>query len=462
MLHIRYSYGLLVLERRLDDPVNAPFETVGSPVLLEKPVISRETFQTANDPFPEFRKNFPRPKTGGSRRFYLDQPSPGSSSELFHDVGLTADEMQRYSRHLVLSEVGLEGQRKLKHSSVLVAGLGGLGIPAAVGLVSAGVGRVGIVDSDLVELSNLQRQFIFSKEDLGRRKVESGVEKLSLVNPNIRVTPHPVRLDSGNAMEVIREYDVVVDATDNLPSRYLINDACVLQGKPDVFASVLGFDGQASVFSAPDGPCYRCLYPEPPPPDSVKSCEQAGVLNVIPGTMGSIQANQAIGILLGKGTPLIGRLLVFNGLDTSFSEIRFRKNSSCAVCGPNPTVTKLIDYEEFCGMKRTEANTESDMTVSQLKATIDSGKHLVLLDVREPFEYSLCHLESSTLIPVEDLPARMRELNRDSEIVVYCHVGIRSTTAVRQLRQAGFKNVKNLQGGIDAWAREVDTKMPTY
>ena len=350
----------------------------------------------------------------------------------------------------------------LKRSSVLVVGLGGLGIPAAVYLASAGVGRVGIADCDRVEMSNLQRQFIFSKADLGRRKVDAAEEKLGLLNPEIRVTPHPVRLDSGNAMEVIREYDVVVDATDNLPSRYLINDACVFQSKPDVFASVLGFDGQASVFSTPNGPCYRCLYPEPPAPDSVKSCEEAGVLNVIPGIMGSIQANQAIAILLEKGTPLIGRLLVFNGLDNSFNEIKFRKSSSCAVCGTHPSIPKLIDYEEFCGLKVTETPAEFNITARQLKTTIDSGKRPVLLDVREPYEYSLCRLESSTLIPVEELDTRLGELKRDSEIVVYCHVGIRSASAVRLLRQAGFANVRNLQGGIDEWARQVDNKMPRY
>ena len=397
------------------------------------------------------------------RRFYLDQPSRVSSSELFDTAGLTADEVQRYSRHLVLSEVGPEGQLRLKRASVLVVGLGGLGVPAAVYLVSAGVGRVGLVDSDLVELSNLQRQFIFSNADLGLRKVDAAGEKLGDINPNVRIIAHPVRLDSNNAMEIIRGYDVVIDATDNLPSRYLINDACVLQAKPDVFASVLGFDGQASVFSTPDGPCYRCLYPEPPAPDSVKSCEHAGVLNVIPSIMGSIQANQAIGILLGKGTPLIGRLLVFNGLDNSFDEIRFRKNSSCAVCGPNPTITRLIDYEEFCGLKRVETTgSEFDTTARELKAAIDSGKRPVLLDVREPYEYSLCHLESSTLIPVEELPDRMGELSKESELVVYCHVGIRSALAVKQLRHAGYRNVRNLLGGIDAWARDVDTTMPIY
>src|SRR3989454_6524403 len=304
-------------------------------------------------PSQNLEKYFQRHKTGQSRRFYLDQTSPVLSSELFDSIGLTANEMQRYSRHLVLPEVGPEGQRKLKGASVLVVGLGGLGVPAAVYLVSAGVGRVGIVDSDLVELSNLQRQFIFSEANLGRRKVDAAKERLGLLNPEIRVIPHAVRLDSSNAMEIIRKYDAVIDATDNLPSRYLINDACVLQAKPDVFASVLGFDGEASVFSTPDGPCYRCLYPEPPSAESVKSCAEAGVLNVIPGIMGSLQANQAIGILLGKGIPLIGRLLVFNGLDNSFSEIKFRKNSSCAVCGSHPTITQLIDYEEFCGLKRT-------------------------------------------------------------------------------------------------------------
>src|SRR2546422_7946988 len=413
-------------------------------------------------PSQNLEKYFQRHKTGQSRRFYLDQTSPVLSSELFDSIGLTANEMQRYSRHLVLPEVGPEGQRRLKRSSVLVVGLGGLGIPAAVYLVSAGVGRVGIADADLVEMSNLQRQFIFSKADLGQIKVDAAEEKLSLLNPEIRVTPHAVRLDSSNAMEVIRKYDVVVDATDTLPSRYLINDACVLQAKPDVFASVLGFDGQASVFSTPTGPCYRCLYPEPPTADSVKSCEEAGVLNVLPGIMGSIQANQAIMILLGKGTPLIGRLLVFNGLDNSFNEIKFRRNSSCAVCGTNPSITKLIDYEEFCGLKVTETPAEFDITAGQLKTAIDSGKRPVLLDVREPYEYSLCHLESSTLIPVEELDARLGELRRDSEIVVYCHVGIRSASAVRLLRQAGFANVRNLQGGIDEWARQIDNKMPRY
>ena len=378
------------------------------------------------------------------------------------DAPLTINELQRYSRHLVLPEVGPEGQLKLKQSSALVVGLGGLGVPAAVYLASAGVGKIGIVDFDPVELSNLQRQFLFSEADLGRRKVEVAKEKLSRVNPNVNVVTHAVRLDSTNAMKIIAQYDVVLDATDNVPSRYLINDACVLKDKPDVYAGVIGFNGQASVFHASRGPCYRCLFSQPPPTNSVKSCEEAGVLNVMPGIMGCIQANQAIGIILGKGTPLIRRLLVFNGLDNTFDEVKFRKNSSCAVCGPNPTITELIDYEEFCGTKQKEVRDEFDMTAKELKAAIDKGRKLVLLDVREPFEYSLCHLESSTLIPVDQLSLRLKELDLNDEIVAYCHVGIRSASAVSMLRENGFTNVRNLQGGIDAWAVQVDPKMPRY
>jgi sulfur-carrier protein adenylyltransferase/sulfurtransferase len=377
-------------------------------------------------------------------------------------LALTTNEVRRYSRHLVLPEVGPEGQQKLKQSSVLVIGLGGLGVPASVYLASAGVGRIGIVDFDPVELSNLQRQFLFSEADLGRRKVDVAEEKLAQVNPNITVVTHGVRLDSTNAIKIIGEYDVVLDATDNVPSRYLINDACVLQDKPDVYAGVIGFNGQASVFHASKGPCYRCLFSQPPPANSVKSCEEAGVLNVIPGIMGAIQANQAIGIILGKGTPLIGRLLVFNGLDNTFDEVKFRKNSSCAVCGPNATVTELIDYEEFCGTKQKVVISDVDVTPRELKASIDAGRKPILLDVREPFEYALCHLESSTLIPVDQLSHRLKELGLNDEIVVYCHVGIRSAGAVSLLRKNGFTNVKNLTGGIDAWAVQVDPEMPRY
>ena len=375
---------------------------------------------------------------------------------------LTAAEGQRYSRHLVLPEVGTEGQRRLKGSSVLIVGMGGLGIPAAVYLASAGVGKLGLVDHDVVEMPNLQRQFLFNETDIGRKKVEVAAERLRRTNPNIEVVAHIFKLDSGNALEVIRDYEIVVDATDNLPSRYLINDACVMLNKPDVYASVLGFDGQASVFWAPQGPCYRCLYPEPPPPESVRSCEDAGVLGVLPGIMGGLQATQAIQLLLEKGSPLVSRLMVFNGLDTSFDEVRIKKNGDCRVCGPNPTVTRLIDYEEFCGLKRQGTQTEFDVTPLELKTLIDQGKQILLLDVREPFENDLVSLEGSTLIPLRELPSRIKELGRDAELVVYCHVGVRSTEAVGLLRSAGFSKARNLKGGIDAWATQVDPKLRRY
>jgi adenylyltransferase/sulfurtransferase len=340
--------------------------------------------------------------------------------------------------------------------------MGGLGLPAAVYLASAGVGTIGIVDNDVVEMSNLQRQFLFSETDLGKRKVEVAKERLGQINPNVRVVGYDTRLDSGNALDVIGEYELVIDATDNLPSRYLINDACVLLGKPDVYASVMGFDGQASVFYAPQGPCYRCLYPKPPPPDSVKSCEDAGVLGVIPGILGGLQANQAVILLTGKGSPFIGRLIVFNGFENSFDEVRIKKDGACPVCGPNPTVTSLIDYEEFCGQPGNASKPAFDIAPIELSASIGTDKDLVLLDVREPYEYSMCHLDNAKLIPLGELPRRTAELDKDRPMVVYCHVGVRSTSAVAFLRGSGFTRVRNLQGGIDAWAVQVDKMMRRY
>jgi len=345
---------------------------------------------------------------------------------------------------------------------VVIVGVGGLGIPAAVYLTAVGVGKVGLVDGDTVEMSNLQRQFLFREVDIGRKKVHVAAERLRLVNPNIDVMTYDQSLDSRNALEVIRDYEVVVDATGSLPSRYLINDACVLLGKPDVYASAFGFDGQASVFFALEGPCYRCLSPDPPPPESVKSCEDAGIFGVLPGVMGVLQAVQAINVLLGTGSPLVGRLLVFNGLNTSFDEVRIKKDFACKVCGPNPTVTKLIDYDEFCGLKEMARPVEFDVTPMALKASIDRGEHVVLVDVRQAYEYELCHLEGARLLPLGQLQARMGELDKEGEIVVYCHVGVRSTQAVSLLRRAGFRNVRNLQGGIDAWARTVEPEMPRY
>jgi len=375
---------------------------------------------------------------------------------------LSNAERARYSRHLVMPEVGEDGQRRLKASSVVVVGAGGLGIPVSVYLAAAGFGRIGVVDGDVVELSNLQRQFLFSQADVGRPKADLLRFKLMAVNPNVRVEVHGEMLDSTNALKVLEPYDIVVDATDNFPSRYLINDACVFLGKPDVYASVFRFDGQASVFSTREGPCYRCLYPEPPPPESVQSCAEAGVFGVLTGIMGAVQANQALSIALGRGAPLAGKLLLFNGLETSFNELKIRKNPECPVCSAKPRVTKLIDYDEFCGVRRDAGVGVPEVDPMSLKAAIDGGRAPFLLDVREPYEYRLCHIEGSKLIPLGQLPSRLSELDRQSDIVVYCHSGERSANATRLLKSSGFGSVRNLKGGIKAWAQQVDAKMPVY
>ncbi len=374
--------------------------------------------------------------------------------------GLGKDEVERYSRQLVLPEMGHEGQLKLKRSSVLVVGAGGLGVPASVYLAAAGVGRLGIVDNDLVEASNLHRQTIYTEEDVDNPKAQVAAEKLRRVNPHIRVEPHQLRLDSSNAMDLLGRYDVVVDCTDNFPARYLINDACVFLGKPDVYASIFKFDGQASVFHSERGPCYRCLFPEPPPPETVQDCAVAGVLGALPGILGGIQAAQTINILVGVGNPLVGRLLLFDATDMSFSEVRVRKNLDCPVCGARPTVRKLIDYDEFCGMKR-EFHVK-EIAPRALKAKLAGGSVVVLLDVRVPYEHDLSHIEGSKLIPLEELEGRLGELNRGDEIVPYCLDGTRSARAVELLESKGFDRVWNLSGGIRAWAEEVDPTMVAY
>ncbi len=374
---------------------------------------------------------------------------------------LNSGEISRYGRHIIMPEVGMEGQRRLKASSALIVGAGGLGTPAATYLVAAGVGRLGIVDFDTIEKSNLQRQFLYSEQDLGRSKAEVAKERLQRVNPNVNIELYKVKLDSSNALEILKDYDLIVDGTDNFPTRYLINDACVLLGKPYVYASIFRFEGQASVFYAKEGPCYRCLYPEPPPPGLVPSCAEGGVLGVLPGIMGSIQAAQAITMLLGRGDPLIGRLLLFNALDMKFKELKLKKNPDCPVCGPNPTVKKLIDYEAFCGITE-EMNPELEITVQTLKQWQDQKKDILTLDVREPFEYEICHLQGSKLIPLGKLPERVNELNTADQIVVYCHTGVRSAQAVKFLNDFGFKKVKNLRGGIKAWAEEIDPTVQIY
>jgi len=375
--------------------------------------------------------------------------------------GLTQAEVERYSRQLVLPELGWEGQQKLKGSAALIIGAGGLGIPASVHLAAAGVGRIGVVDEDVVERSNLHRQTIYTEEDVGRPKALVAAERLRSVNPHIAVEPREIHLSSANALDILREYDLAIDCTDNFPARYLINDACVLLGKPDVYASIFRFDGQASTFYSRKGPCYRCLFPEPPPPDSVQDCAVAGVLGVLPGIMGSIQAVEAMKLMTELGNPLFGRLMVFNATDMTFSELRFKKNQDCPVCGRNPTVRKLIDYEEFCGVRRAPPSVE-EVAPMELKRKIDLGEGIVLLDVREPFEYALCRIENSKLIPLGELRGRVGELDKSAETVVYCHTGVRSARAVELLSSEGFRRVRNLKGGIRAWAEEVDRKIPIY
>lgn len=374
--------------------------------------------------------------------------------------GFSQKETERYSRQLVMPEVGPQGQRKLKSSSVLVVGAGGLGIPASVYLAAAGVGKIGLVDFDEVETSNLQRQTLYSDADVGKAKVEVAAERLRQVNPGVSVVPYKTKLDSANAMDIIGEYDVVVDCADNFPTRYLISDVCVFMHKRDVYASVSRSDGQASVFEGDSGPCYRCLYPEPPPPGSVQDCAEAGVLGVLPGIMGSIQAAQTINLLLGIGEPLVGRLLLFNATDLTFNELRVKKNANCPVCGSNPSIKEPVDYEWFCGLRK-EVNTSRDVSPAELKRLMDNGG-VVLLDVREPFEYEICRLTGSKLIPLGELPGRIGELDRNEELVVYCHVGTRSGAAVDFLSSQGFKRVHNLKGGIRAWAEDIDHDIPLY
>lgn len=375
--------------------------------------------------------------------------------------GLTKAEVERYSRQLVLPDLGPEGQIRLKSSSVLIIGAGGLGLPALTYLAASGVGRLGIVDHDIVEVSNLHRQPLFTDADIGRMKAEVAQERLHLANPYISITPYPQALESSNALEIMEEYDVILDCTDNLPARYLINDACVLLHKPDVYASLFRVDGQVTVFDADRGPCYRCLFPTPPPPDTVQDCAVAGVMGVLPGILGSIQAAQAINIIGGLGRSLVGRLLLVDTNDMSFKELKVKKDPSCPMCGPNRRVTHLIDYEEFCGIKR-RTGMVVEITPIELKRSLEKGENIVLLDVREPFEHSLCRLEGSKLIPLGELPRRVGELDSNAETVVYCHLGRRSATAVEFLTSMGFLKAKNLKGGITAWAEQVDPSMPTY
>jgi adenylyltransferase/sulfurtransferase len=384
---------------------------------------------------------------------------------------LDAEEIKRYSRHLILPEIGMDGQRRLKAASVLCIGAGGLGSPVAMYLAASGIGRIGIVDFDVVDFSNLQRQIIHGTPDVGRSKLQSAKDTINALNPHVHVDTYETALSSQNALDLFRPYDVIIDGTDNFPTRYLVNDACVLTGKPNAYGSIFRFEGQASVFATKDGPCYRCLYPEPPPPGLVPSCAEGGVLGVLPGIIGLIQATEATKLILGIGEPLIGRFLIYDALKMRFRELKLRKDPDCPVCGTHPTVTQLIDYDQFCGVRpdapaavATSGGTvnEWEITPVELKRRLDAGEELQIVDVREPNEYQINKIPGTTLIPLGELPRRYQELDLDREIVLHCKMGGRSAKAQDFLRTVGVTNTKNLKGGVLAWIDQVDPSQPKY
>jgi len=379
---------------------------------------------------------------------------------------LTREQILRYSRHLIMPEVGIEGQQKLKDAGILLIGAGGLGSPLGLYLAAAGVGRLGIVDFDTVDFTNLQRQIIHRTEDVGRLKVESAKERILSINPDVEVKTFNTKLSRDNIVELIKPYDVVIDGTDNFPTRYLTNDACVFQNKPNIYGSIFRFDGQATVFAPGKGPCYRCLYPEPPPAGMVPSCAEGGVLGVLPGIIGVIQATEAIKLIIGRGEPLIGRLLLYNALTMKFRELKIKRSPGCPVCGDRPTIKELVDYEEFCGLGRGEAveatHSEYDLGPGEVKKALARDSKIVLLDVREAHEHEIVNIEGSTLIPLSELHLRTNELDTADTIITYCHHGHRSLEAIKTLEHFGFKKLKHLRGGIDAWAAEVDQDMARY
>jgi len=384
------------------------------------------------------------------------------------EATLSKDEILRYSRHLIIPEVGIEGQKKLKAAHVLLVGAGGLGAPLGLYLAAAGVGHIGLVDFDVVDFTNLQRQVIHSTADVGRKKLDSAAEKMLAINPNVRITKHEVALSSENALDIFKDYDLIVDGTDNFPTRYLVNDACVLTHKPNVYGSIFRFEGQATVFAYEGGPCYRCLYPEPPPPGLVPSCAEGGVLGILPGTIGLIQATETVKLILGIGEPLVGRLMLYDALGMKFRELKLRKNPECPACGTHPTVTKLIDYQQFCGIPQQTPHveetkvTEGEITPVEVKQKMDRGDNFVLIDVREPHEYKICNLPGAKLIPLGEFPRHVNEFDPESDIVIHCRSGMRSAKACAVLKQAGFKHVRNMVGGILAWSDQVDPSVPKY
>jgi len=396
------------------------------------------------------------------------------SPDALADVTLTNEEVERYSRHLIMPEVGMEGQKRLKAASVLLIGAGGLGSPLALYLTAAGIGRIGLVDYDVVDYTNLQRQVIHGTKDVGKPKLESAKASMLDINPFVQVDTYEVPLTSANALEIMAPYDVIIDGTDNFPTRYLTNDACVLLGKPNVYGSIFRFEGQLSVFYAEEGPCYRCLFPEPPPPGAVPSCAEGGVLGILPGTVGAMQATEAIKLILGIGDSMIGRLVLYDALNMEFTEVKLRKNPNCPVCGENPTVTELIDYEQFCGMpahdrspyvaEEVDLNEVRQMTPVQLKERLDAGDDLFIIDVRQAHEWEISNMQSvgAKLIPQSEVMDHIDEFDQNQEIVVQCRSGVRSANVIMIMQQLGFKNLWNLDGGINRWAQEVDPSLPVY
>lgn len=379
---------------------------------------------------------------------------------------LSKEEIERYSRHLIMPEVALAGQMKLKKASILCIGTGGLGSPLTLYLAAAGIGRIGLVDFDVVDHTNLQRQILHGTSDVGRPKLDSAVDKLREINPYVQLDTYNTMFTADNALEIMEPYDIVVDGTDNFPTRYLVNDACVLLGKPNVYGSIFRFEGQASVFWADKGPCYRCLYPEPPPPGMVPSCAEGGVLGILPGLIGVIQATEAVKLILGKGETLVGRLLLYNAMNMSFRELKLRKDPQCPLCGDNPTVTELIDYDHFCGINTGQESpllgAQDNLSAQEVKARLDSKDDVLLLDVREPHEYDICKLPNSKLIPLGQVEKRIGEIDRDADIIVYCRSGVRSAQAAKFLLDAGYRKVKNMEGGMLAWSDRVDPSVPKY
>lgn len=387
------------------------------------------------------------------------------------DVELSHEEIKRYSRHLIMPEVGIEGQKKLKAAKILLVGTGGLGSPTAMYLAAAGIGTLGLVDYDVVDVTNLQRQIIHGTKDVGVPKIESAASTLADLNPHVKIIKHEVPLTSENALEIIKDYDIVIDGTDNFPTRYLVNDACVMLGKVNIYGSIFRFEGQVSVFGAEDGPCYRCLFPSPPPPGLVPNCAEGGVLGILPGTIGTLQATEAIKIVLGIGKPLIGRLLLYDALEMSFDFVKVKKNPHCPVCGENPTITGLIDYEQFCGMPAHDHSQHTDLTpeviipaisVKQLKSRLDNGEQLVIIDVREAHERDISALDVAIHIPKGEVRQRLSEIPHNVPVVVHCRTGGRSGEVVKWLMEEGYTNVVNLAGGINAWARLIDPSIPEY